>query len=140
MRNGLQIVDDVYKVLAASDVATAITGKIYKKTLPTGATTENIVINCLAANNEQLEQAIVNVNIHVPNITIHANATQSDQPDHKRFKELSVMVEALLDEYWNNDENFSLHVIQPGILMEDESTGGHYTNIRLEYYFENVNA
>lgn len=143
MKNSFTIVTDVYKVLATQEVKDMLnlSGDIWKRPAPAGGTKEDIVINCLAANNEQLEKAVVNVNIHVPNMPVHANGIQDKgQPDHRRLEELTGIVENLLHDYWNNEANFSLQVIQPGVLMHDEATGGHYANIRLEYYFENVNA
>lgn len=139
MVNTLELVDIVWARLNASVLKTgpdAITGQIYKNNRPLGSKTEDIVINSLPVNNLQLQTAIVNVNIHVPNLVLSINGTQdTTQPDHARLKTLTTLALAVLADQWTADYNYD---VQQEVLIEEEEFHEHYINIRIEFFYINI--
>lgn len=132
----LDILDIVWNRLDGSQLKTAIIGGLYKHRRPAGSQKEDVVINSLSINNLQLQSAIVNVNIHVPNITIEVNGVQdSSQPNFTRLQELAAIAVEVLSEVWADDYNYD---VQQQVLLEDEEAGDHYINIRIEFFNINI--
>lgn len=69
MKSDIDIKDDVYKVVAASGIKSAVTGGIYKRLRPLYKAGENlkedVCISILANKTAQIQEAFVNVNIYV---------------------------------------------------------------------------
>jgi hypothetical protein len=136
MKTTFDMVDIVWQRLNGSQLKTEISGGVYKKR-PTGSQVEDVVINCLPVNNEDLQQAVLNVNIHVPNITIQANGVQdSSQPNTERLQELAALAIETLSDVWVGDCNYD---VQQQGMIEDPEAGDHYVNIRLEFFNINTN-
>lgn len=136
MKTTLDIVDILYQHLKNSSLASEIDGGgIYKHRKPANSEKECIVINSLPINNEQLQNAVANINIHVPNKKQKVNNVQdSSLPDHARLKELTgIAVEEL--EHWAEEYNFS---VQQQVLIQDEETLNFYINVRLDFYSINI--
>jgi hypothetical protein len=131
----LDLVNIIWQRLNGSQLKTTITGGVYKKR-PAGSQTEDVVINCLPINNLDLQTAIVNVNIHVPNITIQVGTVQdSTQPNFERLQELAAIAIAVLTDVWAGDYNYD---VQQQTMIEDEEAGDHYINIRIEFFNINI--
>src|SRR5688572_11465347 len=95
MRTTFDIVDIIYPVLKTNAALTAaLTGSVYKTDgRPINSDKEDIVIGSLPINNEQLQQAVMNINIHVPNLDLLLNGVQDKtKPNLKRLKELTALV------------------------------------------------
>jgi hypothetical protein len=138
MTNTFDEVDIVWTKLNNSSLKTAITGAIYKNRRPAGSDKEDIVINALPVNNADIQQGIVNVNIHVPNLTVSANGTVDNNiPNHTRLKELTVMALAILADNW--EEGINYDVQQQNLLMDDTGTD-HFVNIRLLFNAINLST
>ncbi len=136
MTTTLEIIDLLWSRLNTSSLKDEITGSIYKIKRLAGSSDEDIVINCLPVNGSQLQEAVANVNIHVPNITVSVEDVQDDkQPDFQRLKELAEMAIAILKENWIDTLNYS---VQQQNIFEDKDYGDHYINIRLEFFIENI--
>lgn len=133
----LDAVDKVFEVLDASALETEITGKIWKNRKPVGDDDkENVVVNSLSINNLQLQQGLVNVNVHVPNISVRVDGiTDTTMPNHERLRELAKMTVDVLDDNWGSDFNFD---VQQQVLVQDEVTKSWYINIRLNFYSINI--
>lgn len=135
MKTTLKLIDILWQRLNGSPLATALTGGIYKHQRPINSREEDVVINCLPINNEQLQQAIANVNIHVPNLVLSSNGAQDDtQPNHVRLDELTDLAIERLTDVWAEDYNFD---IEQQVLFSDSEAKDHYINIRIE--FNNIN-
>jgi hypothetical protein len=136
MMTTLDLVDIVWQRLNGSQLKTAITGGLYKHRRPAGSQSEDVIINSLPINNLQLQSAIVNVNIHVPNLTIAIGGVQDTrQPDSERLNELAKMAVGVISEVWAEDYNYD---VQQQVLFEDEEAGDHYINIRIEFFNINI--
>lgn len=126
----LDAVDIVYGVL--KDSSLTITGGIHKYAKPISSNLEDVVVNSITMNNEQLQEGVLVVNIHVPDKQIKVGTTTQSMIDTKRMLSVSKEVLSVLNEVWKDDWHF---VVQQQNLIE--STGEHFNSIRLEFYFEN---
>lgn len=134
MKTTLDLVDIVWQRLNTSPLKTEINGGLFKHRRPAGSQNEDVVINALPINNLQLQSAIVNVNIHAPNLTIQVGSIQDNkQPDSERLNELTKIAVEALSEVWSDDYNYD---VQQEVLIEDEED--HYINIRLEFFNINI--
>lgn len=125
----LEIENIIFLHLRDSALADEITGKVYKRSRPPQSNVEDVVINCLPVNNAQLQAAVVNVNIHVPNIKVQAgNFTDGAHPNHPRMLELANIARGILDEQWGDDYSFR---VQQQNVFEDEAD--HYVNFRVDF-------
>ncbi|RPE05554.1 hypothetical protein EGT74_24535 [Chitinophaga lutea] len=137
MRTTLDVVDIVWQWLNASPLKAAITGGIYKYR-PQNSTSEDVVINSLPITGEQVQEGVVNVNIHVPNPILNSNGTQDQsQANHPRLKELaSIAVESLTDIWVESAEvNFT---VQNQMVFPEPDNNEHYVNIRLSFISVNL--
>jgi hypothetical protein len=136
MKTTLDLVDVVYNELKSGPLKTAINGGVYKYTRPLNSSLEDVVINSLPITNEQLQQAIVNVNVFVPNQDLSIGGTQNNTADHVRLKTLAALaVEELKD---NISGDYTWDVQQQTVIQDDESDS-YYINIRLQFYVSNIN-
>lgn len=134
MKTTFDITDILYRHLNDSSLKTEINGVICKKR-PVDSTAEDVVINALPINNLDLQTAIVNVNIHVPNIDVDINGRQDNtQPDFARLKFLADMAVDILSNRWIDD--YSFDVQQQSGPVED--VHDHFVNIRVEFISENI--
>ncbi|MEX6691257.1 hypothetical protein QTN47_27355 [Danxiaibacter flavus] len=127
------IVDIVWNQINNSELKTIITGDVYKEARPVNSNVEDIVINCLPVNNEQLQEAVANVNIHVPNLKIKVDNIQDSQPNLERLKDLTRIAVDLLSA-WGEDYNYE---VQQQVLFSEGDQ--HYLNIRIEFFHINYN-
>jgi hypothetical protein len=132
----LEIENIMYLYLKDSSLADEITGKVYKRSRPAQSKQEDVVINCLPVNNTQLQFAVVNVNIHVPNIRVLSNNIEDGgHVDHPRMLELSGIAKDLLDDQWSS--GYSFHVQQQNI-FQDEISENAYVNFRIDFNYINI--
>lgn len=137
MRNTFNLVDIIYLVLTANTTITsAITGKVYKNARPLNSDKQDIVVGSLPINAEQIQQAVMNVNIHIPNLKISINGLQDNTPPNlvKLEEVTALVIEGLKDkvfsDYWFD--------VQQQNLFAEEATNEHYSNIRINFYSENI--
>lgn len=136
MTSSLVKVDILATALRGGPLDVAITGSIYKHTRPASSQLEDVVINTLANGSEDLQESILNVNIHVPNLKVTVGGvTETNQPDHVRLKALSALAIAELNEKWGPDYNFR---IDSDDLVEEESSS--YINFRIHFYSLNLST
>lgn len=131
MKTGIQLVDDTYSLLDIPEVHSVIaSGDIFPDNRPDGHKRECIVINSLPITGRQLQRAVVNVNVHVPNLklTIEGQPDNS-QPNRQRLQQiLTVILPLLEDGLINNSVTEIQDVSRP---MKEEGINEHFVNIRL---------
>lgn len=136
MKTSLDLVNIVYQILKGNTaLTTALTGSVYK-VRPAGSTKEDIVINSIGVDNMPMQYGVVNVNIHVPNKTVKLGSIQDSVPDTARFKTLTDMVIALVDDVWAEDYNMG---VQRQSLIKEQGVNEHYSNVRIEFNLINLN-
>ena len=137
MKSNLQAVDIVFSHLKGSVLDTAITGQVMKHRRIANSTKEDVVINCLTLGNEQLQKGILNVNIHVPNLSVpteQVGVRDNTYPNSVRLEELTNLAIPLLKDQWSSDYDFDLDQ-QPNLITEETSS---FNNIRIIFQALNV--
>lgn len=135
MKTTLEIIDILYQVLNVADVKAAITGGVYKASRPMNSKAIDVVIGCLPTNNLQLQTAVANVNIHVPNLTINVGGVQdTSQPDFAKLRTLSALVISKLE---GGTSTHWFEVQQQNIFAEHDLRE-HYSNIRVNFFAINI--
>jgi len=134
MKTTYDIQNILYKVLSSStNITETITGGVYKKR-PLNSKQEDIIVGSLPVGNDDIQRAVGNVNIHVPNLIIDVNGVQDNsQPNLKRLNEITRLAWGLLDESYY--EGYWFYVQQQSIFEEGNE---HYSNIRIEFYSVNT--
>ena len=93
MISTLEIIDKLYLVLNVPDVKAVITGVVCKSKRPLNSKLIDVVIGSLPTNNLQLQTAVINVNIHMPNLSLKIGTTQDNtQPDFAKLRNISTIV------------------------------------------------
>lgn len=103
-----------------------LTGGIFKNRRPKDSTKEDIVIRALAMNADQVQEGLINVNIHVPNLKLTNDSTQ---PNEDRLIMITDKVVAALKDYRGYDYWFTIKV--PGIPYPDDNNW--FSNIQVEF-------
>lgn len=131
MKTGIEVILDVRSLISISDVTSAITGKIYEVRRPTNSKLIDIVIGVQGVDNNWMQQALLNVNINVPNL-----ASDSTMPDLRNLNNISKLLVPLLD--GQNKSDFYTKVDAPAIIYQD-TDGTFYANIKVKYFSVQTN-
>ena len=136
MISTLEIIDKLYMFLNVPEITSVITGKVCKSIRPLNSRKVDIVIGCLPTNNLQLQTAVANVNIHVPNLILKVdNVQDNSQPDIKKLRSLTDIVISKLKETYSGDYWFD---VQQQHVFAEENINEHYSNIRVNFYSINI--
>ena len=128
MKSDILIKDDVYRIVKASSLASAVTGKVCKTGVrPKGSDLEDVVISVIANMNGQIQEAVVNVNIYVKD---DIKSDGQNQEATIRLRELCSMAANLLEVGSGEDFRFTLES-QRVLAVEDAKV--HVINNRLNY-------
>lgn len=96
-----QIERDFFEFVSKSELAKAITGKVYRKGMrPTDSDKEDIVVKFLSGLDEQVQSGIVVINVYVPNIVIRNTGAKVE--DIERIGKLEELIISFVE---NNDSN-----------------------------------
>lgn len=94
MMTDIDIKDDIFNLIKDSELAKSLSGQIYKTGVkPLNSKKEDCVINIAGNQNGEIQRAIVNVNIHVPDLYIAKDKTWVE--DTKRLRVLCKLAEQL---------------------------------------------
>jgi hypothetical protein len=131
MKTVIDLVDDTYSLLDVPEVYSAMaSGDIFLDSKPDGYTGECIVINSLPVTGDQLQKAVVNVNIYAPNLKLAINGQpDNSQPNRKRLKAIAdVVIPILTDAIINN----TVTRVQNVTMIREPELNEHFINIRVE--------
>lgn len=67
-KTGGEILNDVYALVGASPLATAVNGGVYKNERPAGSQLEDIVISFTDGSDGQFQEGVVSLRVYVPDI------------------------------------------------------------------------
>ena len=107
MKTEAEILDDISRYIA-STMKEQITGDVYTDKRPTNSAKEDIFVHVLATLPAQIQTALINVRIYVPNLQRQTDSVRNK----KRIRELSKLAMDILASH-----------IQDGwyIVMEEQS-------------------
>lgn len=130
MKTVIDLVDDTYSLLDVPDVYNVmLSGDIFPDSKPDGHRNECIVINSLPVTGAQLQKAVVNVNIYVPNLQLTINGQpDNSQPNRKRLNEIFKVVEPLIKDAIIRD---TVTEIQNVTMIKEQELNEHFLNIRV---------
>lgn len=134
MRTTLEVTARFYSLINVTAFTSVISGGVYKDVRPADSVLEDIVINCLPITGDQFQQATVNVNIYVPDISVQIGGVAQKMPDHKRLNTLAALAAAQLERYSGTEEIFK---IAWQSLVKEPVTNQHYINLRIDYKHAN---
>lgn len=135
MKTSLDLADIMFRILNDSPVKNMINGSIRKYARPLNSDREDIIINTLPISNQRIQRALVNVNIHVPNLMLaDGDAVDDTQPNTLRLSHLTRDVVDILKERWASDGDYLLEVESQNIFPDGTS---HFSNIRVSFYSPN---
>lgn len=137
-KTGKQIQGDIYRMLKASTLATAISGEVYRNGLrPRDSQKEDAIVIFTTGTPDEIQEGVVTVNIYVPDIDPYDNGVTVE--DSERTEEL----EQLADEWVNSltaDKSCYKFRLMQTIYTEDEAAiNQHFVVIKLQYrYYDNA--
>ncbi len=135
MKTTLDLIDVVYNELKAGATKTAINGVVKKNSRPVNSIKEDVIINSLPVTADQLQTAIVNVNVFVPDLTVLIDGEENKIADHVRLKTLAGIATTELEDGINGDYTWD---IQQQTVIQDDESASHYINIRLKFFISNI--
>jgi len=135
MKTALEIVDLLWEKLDGSDLEMEITGSLCKHRRDPDSNQEDVVISCQPVSNEQLQRALAEVNIYVPDLVVMMNEVEDKQPNHGRLQFLESLAADLLRDNWTEDLNYD---IKEQGLVSGKDSPDHYINIKLEFFILNI--
>lgn len=129
MKTAITAVQTVYDhlVQANAKAATGITGGIWLLRRPKNSAKEDIVVNVITMNADPMQEGVLNVNIHVPNLVL---ATDDTQPDIERMDKIATALIPKLADIWGPDWNFRIE--EPATPVPDGNNW--FMNIRIRYW------
>lgn len=128
-KTGGEIEADVYAIVKASALKTAIAGTVYKEgTRPLGAKTEDVVVSFLTGLDDQIQTGVLNVNIYVPDLD---NGDKVLVKDTSRCKALEIIANTLIQGLKAGEYRFKLaSIIQT---FKADGTGQHFVNCKVKF-------
>lgn len=130
MKSDIDIKDDVYKIVTASELKSSITGTICKRQRPIYAIgsplKEDICIAVLANQTSQLQEAFVNVNIYVQDEDVKGQKEENT----KRLRNLCQLSFETFKSVHGSD--FRLSISEQRIVA-CEGTNEHIINNKILY-------
>lgn len=131
MKSSLEFVQILHNRLRG---ATSISGGVYKLNgRPVNSRKEDIVISPVANINDQLQEAVLNVNVYVPDQVVSVNGFEETHANYPRLLELANEVADLLDDVWTEGDHYD--VMADNVYPE---AGEHFLNFRIKFYHVNL--
>jgi hypothetical protein len=128
-KTGSEIEADVYAIINASALKTAVNGNVYKEGIrPLGAKTEDIVVSFLTGLDDQIQTGVLNVNIYVPDID---NGEKVLVKNISRCKALEIIANTLIQGLKAGEYRFKLaSIIQT---FKADGISQHFINCKIKF-------
>jgi len=129
----------IFALLNDHDVRTSITGNLIVGSVVGDFTKENVTINSLTLGSGDIQRGIVNVNIHVPDISVTVGGKTTKQRNNERLKTLTEMVaEVLMSNGYSSTYNFWLDEESAFTVFKNtDGIDNHFANIKIQFKFHN---
>lgn len=131
LKTGDEIAEDVRLLLINRGLkqSVGLTGNVYPYKRPDNSDKEDVVVKCLVLDSMQMQEGVVNVNVHVPSISA---GPAGYQPNRIRLNEIGKVAADLLDDTWGFDYNFELD--EAPIIQPEQIADRWFLNIRVRYH------
>jgi len=127
-KTGGQIELDVFTIINASPLKTAISGKIYKHGMrPINAKSEDAVVSFLTGLDDEIQTGIVNLNIYVSDIKQGASMVKNGE----RCRELEELTRGIIQGQTPQEYRFRLGAIIQTFAAE--GTDQHFVSAKIKF-------
>ncbi|WP_316778417.1 hypothetical protein [Pedobacter antarcticus] len=132
------VVNMLYQYIKHSELMTSANrpkGTLCKYDRPLNSMTEDIVINGLPLIKDDVDEAVLNVNIYVPNFVFPNNQADKSQADTARLLVLSNLGNQAFkdgEEIWDETGEYCFKYQQDTVMPDKNNQ--HYLNFRIEFY------
>lgn len=134
MKSDIDIKDDVYMVISASKLKTAVTGSLCKRQRPyyskDSSRKEDICMSVLANKTSQQQEVFVNVNIYVQDQNVVRSGNTQKEENTERLRELCKLSFLTLNQVHCTDFRLS---IDEQRVVECKDTSEHIINNKILY-------
>lgn len=125
-----QIVQVFYDRLVSSDLASEVTGGVYKAARPAGSLLEDVCISVRANQNAQRQEAVVYVNTYVQDVRHDGYSERATA----RVKALEALIVSALESGWGDGYRFEIDTME---IQASEDTDEHIIVTRILFQFIN---
>lgn len=131
IRDSLQLVDDIIKLIEVPAITSQITGKIWADERWDDSSKTDIVVNSTGIINRAIQVGAANINIYVPSESQTWGGKTKLYPNRKEMKRLAALVSPLVETQWK--ETFHCEIEEAGRIAQD-ADGSWYINITVKYW------
>lgn len=130
-----KVQDDIIAMLANSELANDISGKIYRKGYrPRDSRSEDIVVLFVNGIPGQVEQGAVTLNIFVPDITPYNNGVYVE--DGQRVARIEALADDWVASLAGRRSNYRFKLLRTISTEHDEVAHEHFVAVQLEYVYK----
>ena len=123
------IEDDIYVIISASPLKSAVTGEVYKEGLrPSDSDKEDVVVTFVTGADGQVQEGVVTVDIYVPDIDYGAVRKVRHIA---RCRELEMIADEFASNLSDDDYWFSLNEMIR--TSKAENISQHFVQVRLAF-------
>lgn len=126
MKSDIDIKDDIYTFIKGSTLEYEVTGKLCKTKRPAESNKEDIVISVFANDNGQIQEAFVNVNIYIRDVT----RNRQSEENTIRLRKLCNLAKSILEVGRGRDFRF---ILSSQRVLEVNGKDEHVINNKLLY-------
>lgn len=130
-----KVQDDIIAMLANSELANEISGKIYREGYrPRDSRSEDIVVLFVNGIPGQIEQGAVTLNIFVPDITPYNNGVYVE--DGLRVARIEMLAAEWVKSLAAWHSNYRITLLRTISTEHDEAAHEHFVAVQLEYVYK----
>ena len=130
-KSGLEVERDVFALVNASPIKSAIKGSLYRNGMrPINSITEDAVVSFMTGLDGQFQTGVVTINIYVPDID---NGQGAKVKDLNRCLYMETIGNTLVQSLKASDYRFSLASMVSTFQIEEEGVSQHMVNIKLKF-------
>lgn len=131
-----QVQGDIYQMLQGSELASAISGEVYRKGYrPRDSKKEDAVVIFTTGLTDEIQTGVVTVNIYVPDIESADNGVLIE--DGERTEEIEALAQQWVDSLTADKSCYKFSLQQTIRTDEDEDIHQHFVVVRLHYDYYN---
>lgn len=121
---------DFFEFVNKSELAKAITGKVYRKGMrPDNSDKEDIVVKFLSGTDEQVQSGIVVINVYVPDVVIRKTGAKVENIG--RVEELEELIISFVED--NDSNEYDLSKDGTPKSLEAEGIEQHFIYARIKF-------
>mgnify|MGYP006988832387 CR=1 FL=1 len=133
-KTGKQIQGDIRQLLLSSDLATMITGDVYREGMrPRDSRLEDAVVIFTTGTPNQVEEGVVTINIYVPDIDPYDNGVLTE--DGERTEAIEAAAQQWVDSLTASVSNYKFRLQMAIFTAEQPEISQHFVVIRLAYQY-----